>query len=113
MRAVRLRFLENEPLGYVISYVPVQVAVHLTRRALGHEPILKLIKNAGYRLGKATQTVAAILADPVLCRSLGVEPRSAILRITRSVFDQGGKPILLTIAHYRSDRYQLRLDLQH
>ena len=113
MRAVRLRYLEGQPLGYVISYVPVELAAQVTRRALAHEPILKVIKNAGYRLGKATQTVAAILADPVLCRSLGVEPRSAILRITRSVFDRSGKPILLTIAHYRSDRYQLRLDLQH
>jgi hypothetical protein len=29
------------------------------------------------------------------------------------VFDQEGRALLLTIAHYRSDRYQLRLDLQH
>jgi GntR family transcriptional regulator len=113
MRAVRVRYLNDEPLGYVISYVPAALAAHVTRSGLAHTPILKLIKNAGYRLGKATQIVAAILADPVLCRSLAVEPRSAILRITRSVFDPSGKPLLLTIAHYRSDRYQLRLDLQH
>lgn len=113
LRAVRLRYLNNEPLGYIISYVPVSLAPHVTRESLAERPILKLIKNAGFRLGKATQTVAAILADPQLCQSLEVEPRSAILRITRSVFDQAGEPLLLTIAHYRSDRYQLRLDLQH
>jgi GntR family transcriptional regulator len=72
-----------------------------------------LIKSAGYRIGKATQVIAAMIADPTLCRALKVEPRSAILRITRTVFDSNGKPILLTVAHYRSDRYQLRLDLQH
>ncbi|MGH8137118.1 MAG: UTRA domain-containing protein [Steroidobacteraceae bacterium] len=76
-------------------------------------PILQVIKKAGFRLGKATQTIAAMLADPLICRALGVEPRSAILRITRTVYDPSGKPILLTIAHYRSDRYQLRIDLQH
>jgi len=113
IRAVRVRYLDREPLGYVLSYVPAALAPHITRDGLAHKPVLKLIKNAGYRLGKASQTVAAVLADPVLCRHLEVEPRSAILRITRSVFDQRGNPLLLTVAHYRSDRYQLRLDLQH
>lgn len=113
LRADRVRYLDEEPLGYIISYVPIALANHITRKGLLHTPILKLIRSAGYQLGKATQTVAAMLADPQLCGTLKVEPRSAILRITRSVFDSGGRPLLLTIAHYRSDRYQLRLDLQH
>jgi GntR family transcriptional regulator len=113
LRAVRVRYLDGAPLGYVISYVPVALESHVTRKGLARTPILKLIKGAGYQLGKATQTVAAMLADPLLCRSLEVEPRSAILRITRSTFDPAGRPLLLTVAHYRSDRYQLRLDLQH
>lgn len=113
LRAVRVRSLDEEPLGYVISYVPAALAPHVTRKGLAQKPILELIQDAGYRLGKASQTVAAMLADPLLCGALRVEPRSAILRITRSVFDPKGKPVLLTIAHYRSDRYQLRLDLHH
>jgi GntR family transcriptional regulator len=113
VRAVRVRYLDAVPLGYVMSYVPVALSAHVTRAGLSKKPILMLIKNAGYRLGKATQVIAAMLADPLLCRTLNVEPRAAILRITRVVFEQSGKPILLTIAHYRSDRYQLRIDLQH
>lgn len=113
LRAVRVRYLDGSPLGYVVSYVPASISRHVTRAGLEKMPILKLIQTAGYRIGKATQTIAAMLADPVLCGALGVEPRSAILRITRSVCDSTGKPILLTIAHYRSDRYQLRIDLQH
>lgn len=113
LRAVRIRSLDDEPLGYVVSYVPAALAEHVTRSGLAHKPILQLIQDSGHKLGKATQIVAAMLADPQLCRALRVEPRSAILRITRSVFDHKGKPVLLTIAHYRSDRYQLRLDLHH
>jgi GntR family transcriptional regulator len=52
-----------------------------------------------------------MLADPVMSTTLKVEPRAAILRISRTVCDHAGKPILVTLAHYRSDRYQLRLDL--
>ncbi len=113
LRADRVRYLNTEPLGFIISYVPIALANLITRKGLLNTPILKLIKGGGYQLGKASQIVAAMLADPQLCRTLEVEPRSAILRITRTVFDQGDKPLLLTIAHYRSDRYQLRLDLQH
>lgn len=112
VRAVRVRYLYDEPLGYVVSYVPPAVARCMTRAELARTPILQLIKSAGCRLGKATQIIAAVLADPVLCGALRVEPRAAILRVTRSVFDQKDKPILLTIAHYRSDRFQLRLNLR-
>jgi GntR family transcriptional regulator len=113
LRADRIRYLDQEPLGFIISYVPIALAIHITRKALLQTPILKLIKGSGHQLGKASQTVAAMLADPQVCGTLGIEPRSAILRITRTVFDQEGRALLLTIAHYRSDRYQLRLDLQH
>ena len=113
VRAARVRYLDGEPLGYVVSYVPTALSSHVTRAGLIKMPILKLIKKAGYQLGKANQTIAAMLADPMICRVLAVEPRSAILRITRTVYDASATPVLLTIAHYRSDRYQLRIDLQH
>lgn len=113
LRADRIRYLDEEPLGFIISYVPIALSDHVTRKGLLQTPVLELIKRAGCQLGKASQTVAAMLADPQLCSMLEVEPRSAILCITRTVFDRGGIPLLLTIAHYRSDRYQLRLDLQH
>jgi GntR family transcriptional regulator len=111
VRAVRVRYLDGEPLGYVVSYVLEELAGAVTRAALAEKPILAVIRKAGYRLGKATQIIAAILADPVMSATLKVEPRAALLRISRTVCDQAGRPILVTLAHYRSDRYQLRLDL--
>jgi len=111
VRAVRVRYLDGEPLGYVVSYVLEELGGAVTRAALSQMPILAVIRKAGYRLGKATQIIAAILADPIMSSTLKVEPRAAILRITRTVCDHAGRPILVTLAHYRSDRYQLRLDL--
>lgn len=113
VRAVRVRYMDGAPIGYVVSYVPASLGRYMTRSGLRQTPILRLIQNAGQKIGKATQTIAAMLADSVICHLLGVEPRSAILRITRTTYDLSGTPILLTIAHYRSDRYQLRIDLQH
>ena len=42
---------------------------------------------------------------------LDVEIRSPILRIGRVLFSEAGEPLLYTMAQYRSDRYQIRLDL--
>jgi GntR family transcriptional regulator len=111
VRTVRVRHLDGEPLGYLVSYVINELSGAVTRAALTRSPILAVIRKAGYRLGKATEIIAATLADPVISSTLKVEPRAAMLRVSLTVFDHAGKPILFTLAHYRSDRYQLRLDL--
>ena len=111
VRAVRVRYLDGEPLGYLVSYVLDELAGAVTRAALSQMPILPVVRKAGYRLGRATQIVAAILADPMMSSTLKVEPRAAILRISLTVCDHAGRPILVTLAHYRSDRFHLRLDL--
>jgi GntR family transcriptional regulator len=111
VRTVRVRHLDGEPLGYLVSYVIDELRGAVTRSALTRSPMLAVIRKAGYRLGKATQIIAAVLADPIVSSTLKVESRAAILRISLTVFDRAGKPLMMTLAHYRSDRYQLRLDL--
>jgi GntR family transcriptional regulator len=111
IRAVRVRWLDREPLGYVVSYVPVRLGVHLTAAALKSKPMLALLSDAGFKIGGANQTISAISADATLAKELAIEIRAPLLRISRTVMDNHGNAILLTMAHYRSDRYQIRLDL--
>jgi GntR family transcriptional regulator len=109
--AVRTRSLDGIPLGYVLSYMPAHFAGIVTRAALETSPMLELLALAGHRAAAAEQTIGAMLADTVIAKALHIEPRSALLRIRRSVQDKSGTPILLTVAHYRSDRFHIRLDL--
>ncbi|MBC2669835.1 GntR family transcriptional regulator [Novosphingobium piscinae] len=113
LRAVRVRCLDGEPLGYVVSYVPAKLADAVTQTTLVKGPILRLLDEAGYHAEHADQTIAATLADPQLAEALGVEPRSALLKISRTVYDRDDVPFLVTFAHYRSDRFHIRLDLHH
>lgn len=113
LRAVRVRCLEGEPLGYVVSYVPAKLADVVTQTSLVRAPILRLLDEAGYHAEHADQTIAAILADRQLAEALDVEPRSALLKISRTVYDGKDEPFLVTFAHYRSDRFHIRLDLHH
>lgn len=113
VRAVRVRSIDGAPLGYIVSYVPAALAEIVTAEALSKAPILKVLEEGGYKAEQADQTISATESDPTISRALDIEPRAALLRISRTVYDSGRKPFLLTFAHYRADKFTIRLDLQH
>ena len=113
VRAVRVRTLDGVPLGYVLSYVPGDFGSFITREALETTPMLELLAQAGRGAFTAEQRISAMLADVPMAEALDIEPRAALLKISRTVLDKDAVPILLTYAHYRSDRFHVRLDLSH
>tara|TARA_R110000787_G_scaffold102192_1_gene208028 strand:- start:4979 stop:5761 length:783 start_codon:yes stop_codon:yes gene_type:complete len=112
VRAIRVRCLDGEPLGHVVSYVPGAFSDSVTAINLAKMPILRLLEGVGYKADRAEQTIGASLADTRLAEALEIEPRSALLRIGRAVYDSKNKPFLLTIANYRADKFNIRIDLQ-
>lgn len=111
IRVVRVRWLDGEPLGHLVSYVPLDLGEHISRAALRATPMLELIEQAGVKIGGATQTISATLADAALASALTVEIGAPILRISRTVTDSDGRPVQHILAQYRPDRYTIRLDL--
>lgn len=113
VRAVRVRSIDGAPLGYIVSYVPAALAGIVTPEALSKAPILKVLEEGGYKAEQAEQTISATQSDPTISQALEIEPRAALLRISRTVYDGARRPFLLTFAHYRADKFTIRLDLQH
>jgi GntR family transcriptional regulator len=111
LRVVRVRWLDGQPLGHFISYLPAEVGARMTRAKLKSTPMLTLIEEAGVRIGSANQTISATLADATLSASLHVDIGSPILRVSRTVLDVDGRPVQHILAQFRPDRYQIRLDL--
>lgn len=111
VRAVRIRWLDDMPLGEIVSYIPETLGRLATRDNLTAQPMLSLLRDAGVAIGAARQTIEAVLATPVLAQALAIEARAPLLRVERLVTDTGDQPVLLTVAHYRADRYRISLDL--
>lgn len=111
VRAVRIRELDGEPLGQVVSFVPARLGHLITPRNLTSMPMLAVLRSEGHAIASAQQTISALVAGPGLAATLGIEPRAPVLRVERVVIDTAGTPLLLTIAHYRADRYRISLDL--
>ncbi len=113
LRAVRLRKQNNETLGEIISHIPVTVARgKIDREALETRPLLSVVTDLGHKIVGGRQTVSALSADPTLASVLEIEPRAAILRVSRVVTGEGDAPLLHTIASYRADRYRMSMDLR-
>jgi GntR family transcriptional regulator len=111
IRAIRVRWQDDAPLSHYVSHVPAALGVKLTATALRKTPMLTLIREAGIRIGAADQTITATLADAVLASALQVDIGAALLRVSRTVYDTGKRPVQHIQAHFRPDRYQIRLDL--
>lgn len=111
IKAARVRYLDGIPIGYVSSFVPVELESIITSGNLARAPILRLLDEAGYKAVHADQIIDAMQADANLVESLDIAPLSAILRISRTSYDKNDRPFLLTFAHYRSDKFHIRLDL--
>lgn len=109
--ARRLRYLDDAPLGHVVSQVPLRFAGNVTAEGLSATPILALLRDGGNRIGGGHQTISALAADPALAAALATEQRAVVLQVERIVTNTDGVPILRTIAQYRGDRYRLSLDL--
>jgi GntR family transcriptional regulator len=111
VRVVRVRWLDNQPLGCIVSYMPAKLGLKFSRADLETYPMLKLIERTKLKIVTAMQTISATSADAALASMLNVEIRSPILRVGRVLSSESGQPLLYTMAQYRPDRYQIRLDL--
>ncbi|MGH6989025.1 MAG: GntR family transcriptional regulator [Stellaceae bacterium] len=110
-RAVRIRRIDGEPFSHLTTYVPEAIGRSYTRRDLAAKPFLSLVARSGIKVSRADQVISARLADAPVAQHLGVEIGSALLKITRIVRGQRGRPVEFITGLYRPDRYQYAMSL--
>lgn len=110
-KAVRVRSTKEGPLSLITTHVPAALAQGFGKRELAKKPILILLEESGVRIGRAVQTISARLADAAVAKELGVAVGSALLAVTRLIFDEHDKPVQWLHGLYRPDRYQYEMQL--
>jgi GntR family transcriptional regulator len=110
-RAVRIRHVDGAPFSYLTTFVPEAIGRTYSRRDLASEPLLSLLERSGVRVSRADQVITAKLADVQSARYLEVAVGTALLKITRIVRDQRGRPVEFITGLYRPDRYQYAMSL--
>ncbi len=110
-KAVRVRSTREGPLSHITTWVPETLARGFGRRELARQPILLLLEASGVKIGRATQTISARLADAATARLLDVSVGSALLAVNRLVLDANERPVQWLHGLYRPDRYAYEMQL--
>ncbi len=109
--ATRVRRMDAEPFSYLTTWVPEDVGRSYSKKDVETKPLLMLLEQGGVVVSSAEQTITATVADAVVAQALDVEIGVPLLRISRIVYDQTGRPVEHIIGLYRPDRYQFRMNL--
>lgn len=111
-RSVRVRIIDGEPFSHLTTHVPERVGVTYSESELASQPLLALLERSGVRVERATQEISAVLATPEVAAALGVDVGSALIALTRVVYDAMERGVEHLAALYRPDRYAFRMDLE-
>lgn len=109
--SVRVRYLDDKPLSYLVTHVPETIGVTYSEDDLASRPLLELLERSGVVAEKADQTISATLAGPITAEALGVEIGSALISLTRVVFGSDGRGIEHLAALYRPDMHAFQMEM--
>lgn len=106
VRLERLRFVNDEPLSYDVSYLPVDIGAPLLELDLANNDVFALIEQtSGRSLGRAELTVHATNAEPDVAAKLGLVPGAAIFTVERLTHLDDERPIDAEVLRIRADRF--------
>ncbi|MGH7043865.1 MAG: GntR family transcriptional regulator [Acetobacteraceae bacterium] len=109
---VLIRRLDGEPFVHFTSWIPAEVGRSLARADLESSTMLPLLAETRHPIAEIRQTVSAAAANRSVARSLQVNQGAPLLRIERLVLGAGSAPIEWSVALYRHDRHEYRINLQ-
>lgn len=108
----RVRFVDDEPVSYELSYLPPEVGQRLRAENLaGRDIFLILELDYGIGLSHADIQIGAVNADPALASALSVAPGAALLRIERLTWTTDGVPLDFEYLYVRGEAFQYALRL--
>lgn len=110
-KAQRVRYTKEGPLSHITTWVPERIAKGFGRKELAQKPILMLLEESGVRVGRAEQRITAKLADATIAQHLDIAVGSALLAVSRLIYDTDDRPIQWLHGLYRPDRYEYQMQL--
>lgn len=116
----RVKFVDEEPIGWELRYVPTAVGLQVSTRDLAKLPIYQLLKRAtDAQVARIVSTVQSIGAPLGLAKILHGRAGEPLLMREQTYFDGDDQPLMHGMIAFRGDQYrfifecgpgQLRMD---
>ncbi|MCW2809444.1 MAG: GntR family transcriptional regulator [Marmoricola sp.] len=107
----RLRLLDDVAIAIDHSRVPLILAPQLAHVDFTDSSLYAVLREADAEPVRCTASVQAVAADDEQAALLCVEPGWPLLQFSQVALDRGGRPVDLSVVHYRGDRYRFRTSL--
>jgi DNA-binding GntR family transcriptional regulator len=114
VRLDTMNYSAQEPFAYSELFFPEEIGrlIQDSDIASGNIPILRLVEEKLQQgIVRAEQTVEAAVASRTVARHLGVKPKAAILKVLRTYYVEGDRPVEVMIARYHPARYRYTIRL--
>jgi GntR family transcriptional regulator len=107
----RLRLADGTPLALMHNYLPAGLLKGDPEQALAKTGLYDLLRRQGIQLQAGEQEIGARKATAHEAKALDAPRGATVLTMTRTTFDQGGKPVEYGSHAYLADRYSFRMTL--
>jgi GntR family transcriptional regulator len=108
----RLRFVEDDPLVLVTTYLPYQLCPQLVEADLTHRSLYEFLATVcGLTLARGRRTIEAVAADDYQAGLLRVAPGAPLILLDSVSYLEDDTPIEYYKALHRGDRSRFEVEL--
>jgi len=108
----RLRYLNDEPVLIVSSFLPFDKCKELLTKDFSKISLYEYLENnLGYKLSFGQRSIEATLANTEQAKLLNIRKGDPLLFISSIIFLEDGTPIEFYQSYYRGDRYKFEVEL--
>lgn len=112
VRIDRLRFVEEQPLQFVTTYIPQQLCPGLETANLGTGSLYALLRQRyGFAVASGTRTLEAVAAQRPMTQLLEVRKGTPLFKVSSISYLADGRPFEYYEAWHRGDRSKFEIEL--
>lgn len=110
LRMERIRYGDDIPICFEVATVPENIVEGLEKSEVTSSLYRTLEQKKNLQIGKAQQTVSAMLASERIAEYLNIKRGDAILRLRQITSLQDGRPFEYVRTQYVGDRFEFYLE---
>lgn len=112
MEIERLRFIQDEPIVLVTTYLPARLCPELLTTDLTHQSLYALLEqNCGVFIASGRRTIEAVPADKYTAALLRVRKGTPLIQLDSVSYTASGSPVEYYRAYHRGDRSAFEIEL--
>ncbi len=112
IKLARLRFIQDEPIVLVTSYLPYELCPKLIQADMRHQSLYSFLKREyGLTITHGRRRIDAVLAGEREAKLLRVTPGAALLRLHSVSYMQNGRAVEYFHGFFRGDRSAFEVEL--